>query len=219
MAQTVPSPVPEAEVFKREEIGHALSAPTPEAGNTAASAANAPTDDGQWTMPSKNYASTRFSSLAEITAGQCALAARRCSASRWRSTRGRRRRRSWRTTRMYIVTAYPNYRLRARPDQARRAAQMEVRAEAGAGQPGRGVLRRRQSRRHRDATESTFSPPWTARPSRSTSRPANRVWRTQLGNINKGETITMAPTVADGKVYVGNSGGELGVRGWVDRAR
>src|SRR6202034_967993 len=40
-------------------------------------------------------------------------------------------------------------------------------------------------------------------------------WRTRLGNINLGETITMAPTVADGKVYVGNSGGELGVRGWV----
>jgi PQQ-dependent dehydrogenase (methanol/ethanol family) len=43
----------------------------------------------------------------------------------------------------------------------------------------------------------------------------NAAWRTQLGNVNVGETITMAPTVADGKVYVGNSGGELGVRGWV----
>ena len=45
------------------------------------------------------------------------------------------------------------------------------------------------------------------------------VWRTQLGNINNGETITMAPLVADGKVLVGNSGGEIGVRGWLDRAR
>ena len=41
------------------------------------------------------------------------------------------------------------------------------------------------------------------------------VWRTQLGDIQKGETITMAPLVADGKVLVGNSGGEMGVRGWV----
>ncbi len=41
------------------------------------------------------------------------------------------------------------------------------------------------------------------------------VWRTQLGNINIGETITMAPLVAKGRVYVGNSGGELGVRGWI----
>ena len=41
------------------------------------------------------------------------------------------------------------------------------------------------------------------------------VWRTQLGNISMGESITMAPLVAEGKVYVGNSGGEIGVRGWV----
>jgi lanthanide-dependent methanol dehydrogenase len=33
-----------------------------------AAAAQAP-DDGQWTMPAKNYASTRYSGLAEITAG------------------------------------------------------------------------------------------------------------------------------------------------------
>jgi PQQ-dependent dehydrogenase (methanol/ethanol family) len=40
-------------------------------------------------------------------------------------------------------------------------------------------------------------------------------WRTRLGDINKGETITMAPLVADGKVLIGNSGGEMGVRGWL----
>ena len=42
-----------------------------------------------------------------------------------------------------------------------------------------------------------------------------QVWRTQLGDIQKGETITMAPLVAEGKVLVGNSGGEMGVRGWI----
>jgi PQQ-dependent dehydrogenase (methanol/ethanol family) len=40
-------------------------------------------------------------------------------------------------------------------------------------------------------------------------------WITQLGDINKGETITMAPLVVRGKVLVGNSGGEFGVRGWL----
>ena len=34
-AQTVPAPVPAEEVFTREQIGHALSAPTPEAGHTS----------------------------------------------------------------------------------------------------------------------------------------------------------------------------------------
>ena len=41
------------------------------------------------------------------------------------------------------------------------------------------------------------------------------VWRTKVGDIQKGETMTMAPLVADGKVLVGNSGGEMGVRGWL----
>jgi lanthanide-dependent methanol dehydrogenase len=41
------------------------------------------------------------------------------------------------------------------------------------------------------------------------------VWKTKLGDINRGETMTMAPLVVKDKVFVGNSGGELGVRGWV----
>ncbi|HEX6212644.1 MAG TPA: methanol/ethanol family PQQ-dependent dehydrogenase [Methylomirabilota bacterium] len=41
------------------------------------------------------------------------------------------------------------------------------------------------------------------------------VWRTRVGNIHAGETTTMAPLVVKDKVIVGNSGGELGVRGWV----
>ena len=34
------------------------------------------------------------------------------------------------------------------------------------------------------------------------------LWRTKLGDINRGETITMAPLVVKDKVLVGNSGGE-----------
>lgn len=40
------------------------------------------------------------------------------------------------------------------------------------------------------------------------------IWRAKLGDIRVGETITMAPLVAKDKVIVGNSGGEMGVRGW-----
>ena len=47
------------------------------------------------------------------------------------------------------------------------------------------------------------------------ARSGKEVWKTKLGDINKGETITMAPLVVKGKVLVGNSGGELGVRGWL----
>ena len=41
------------------------------------------------------------------------------------------------------------------------------------------------------------------------------LWRTRTGDINKGETTTMAALVVKDKVIVGNSGGELGVRGWI----
>jgi PQQ-dependent dehydrogenase (methanol/ethanol family) len=42
-----------------------------------------------------------------------------------------------------------------------------------------------------------------------------RRWEVQLADINRGETMTMAPLVAKDKVLVGNSGGEFGVRGWL----
>ena len=41
------------------------------------------------------------------------------------------------------------------------------------------------------------------------------VWKTKLGDINKGESMTMAPLLVKDKVIVGNSGGEFGARGWV----
>lgn len=41
------------------------------------------------------------------------------------------------------------------------------------------------------------------------------VWRTRVGDINIGETFTAAPIVVRDKVLVGNSGGEMGVRGYV----
>ena len=41
------------------------------------------------------------------------------------------------------------------------------------------------------------------------------LWRTQMGNLAKGETMTMAPLAVKGKVIVGSSGGEMGVRGWI----
>jgi lanthanide-dependent methanol dehydrogenase len=41
------------------------------------------------------------------------------------------------------------------------------------------------------------------------------VWRTKVGDMNVGETFTAAPVVVKDKVLVGNSGAELGVRGYV----
>jgi lanthanide-dependent methanol dehydrogenase len=41
------------------------------------------------------------------------------------------------------------------------------------------------------------------------------VWRTKMGEATHGETMTMAPFVVGKKVFVGNSGGEMGVWGWI----
>ncbi|MDQ6717042.1 MAG: PQQ-dependent dehydrogenase, methanol/ethanol family [Gemmatimonadota bacterium] len=41
------------------------------------------------------------------------------------------------------------------------------------------------------------------------------IWHVKVGDTNLGETMTMAPIVVKHRVIVGNSGGEMGVRGWV----
>jgi lanthanide-dependent methanol dehydrogenase len=47
------------------------------------------------------------------------------------------------------------------------------------------------------------------------ARTGREVWRTRVGDINIGETMTGAPLVVHGKVLVGDSGAELGVRGYL----
>jgi lanthanide-dependent methanol dehydrogenase len=41
------------------------------------------------------------------------------------------------------------------------------------------------------------------------------LWNAKLGDVNRGESMTMAPLVVKDLVLVGNSGGEFGVRGWL----
>jgi lanthanide-dependent methanol dehydrogenase len=47
------------------------------------------------------------------------------------------------------------------------------------------------------------------------AKTGKELWKVKRGEINRGESMTMAPLVASDKVYVGNSGGEFGVRGWI----
>ncbi|HLX30502.1 MAG TPA: PQQ-dependent dehydrogenase, methanol/ethanol family [Casimicrobiaceae bacterium] len=47
------------------------------------------------------------------------------------------------------------------------------------------------------------------------AKTGKEVWRTKMGNVENGETMTMAPFAVGNKVYVGNSGGELGVWGYL----
>ena len=47
------------------------------------------------------------------------------------------------------------------------------------------------------------------------AKTGKEVWRTKMGDPTHGETMTMAPFAVGDKVYVGNSGGELGVWGYL----
>jgi PQQ-dependent dehydrogenase (methanol/ethanol family) len=212
-AQTIPSPVPENEVFKREDIGHALARPTPGAGHTQASAANAPADDGQWLMPSKNYASTRFSNLDEITPANVKNLKPDFSFSLG-VNKGQEAAPIVADNTMYVVTAYPNivYAL----DLTKAGAPLKWSfspkpAPASQGIACCDVVNRGGTV---DAGKYIFNT-LDGQTIAVDIKAGKPLWRTQLGNINKGETMTMAPTVAQGRVYVGDSGGEMGVHGWV----
>jgi lanthanide-dependent methanol dehydrogenase len=213
VGQKVPAPVPDDEVFKREEIGHALTAPTPGAGHVAASVAGAPQDDGQWTMPSKNYASTRFSSLDELTTKNVQGLQPLFTFS-LAVNKGQEAAPIVADNTMYVVSAYPNYVYAL--DLTKPGAPLKWKFEprplpASQGVACCDVVNRGGSV---DAGKYIFNTldGQTIALDVKTGKP---VWRTQLGNINTGESITMAPLVVKGRVYVGNSGGELGVRGWI----
>ena len=47
------------------------------------------------------------------------------------------------------------------------------------------------------------------------AKTGKEVWRTKMDNVENGATMTMSAAVYGGKVFVGNSGGELGVHGWL----
>ena len=165
-------------------------------------------------MPAKDYAATRFSGLNQINARE-RQQARACvhfldgDNTRLRSAAAGGER--------HDVPDHPVSQLFvcARPDQAGRTDQVGVQAQAACRKPGRRLLRHRQSRRglrrRQDLLQHARRPDHRGRRRTAGSRSGARSWATS----RTGETITMAPLVAGGKVLVGNSGGELGVRGWI----
>jgi alcohol dehydrogenase (cytochrome c) len=47
------------------------------------------------------------------------------------------------------------------------------------------------------------------------AKTGKEVWRTRMDDPKTGATMTMAPLVVGNKVFVGNSGGEMGAQGWI----
>ncbi|MBV8784591.1 MAG: methanol/ethanol family PQQ-dependent dehydrogenase [Gammaproteobacteria bacterium] len=212
-AQPVPPGVPAGEVFTPEQIGHALAAPTPQAGHAAPSEANAPKDDGQWSMPSKNYASTRFSTLTELTPDNVKGLQPLFSFSLG-VNKGQEAAPIVVDNTMYVVTAYPNYVYAL--DLTKPGAPLKWKFSPNPLPASQGVACCDVVNRGGTVSEGKYIfntlDGQTIALDVKTGKP---LWRTRLANIHVGETLTMAPLVANGRVYIGNSGGELGVRGWI----
>ena len=193
--------------------GAALAAPAPAPQHPVPPAAAAPRDDGQWTMPAKNYASTRFSELNQINAANVGRLKVEFTMSLG-VDRGQEAAPIVVGDTMYVVTAYPNllYALDLTKPGAPAKWVFQPKPEAASqGVACCDVVNRGAVFAAGKVIINTLDGATIA----VDAKTGKQVWRTKLGDINKGETITMAPLVVKNKVLVGDAGGEFGVRGWI----
>ena len=168
-------------------------------------------EPGEWTIPAKDYASTRFSELAQITAqnvGGLRLA--------WTFSTGVLRGHEAAPIivdgTMYVVTPWPNYLYALEL----LTGEQKWKYDPGTARAAQGVaccdvVNRGAAYADGRVFFNTLDVHTVAVDARS----GKELWKAKLGEINRGETMTMAPLVVGDKVYVGNSGGEMGVRGWI----
>jgi PQQ-dependent dehydrogenase (methanol/ethanol family) len=164
-------------------------------------------------MAGKDYANTRYSELAEITAAN----ARSLKLAFTFSTgvvRGHEAAPVVVGGTMYVVTPYPNvlYALDLTKPGAPTKWKFEPKPLAASqGVACCDVVNRGVAYSNGRIFFNTLDGQTIAVDAQS----GKEAWRVKLGNIARGETMTMAPLVVKDKVLVGNSGGELGVRGWL----
>ena len=197
------------------ETGHAPAAPsqTPIAGRSNGGAIAQQTEDGQWTLPAKNYASTRFSGLSEITTDNVKnlhLA--------WTFETGILRGQEAAplvvNNTMYIVTPYPNYLYAldlTKPGAPMKWVYKPRTLAAAQGVACCDVVNRGASYADGKIVYNTLDNQTVAVDAVS----GKELWKTKVGEINVGESLTMAPLIVKNKVIIGNSGGEFGIRGWL----
>jgi lanthanide-dependent methanol dehydrogenase len=175
--------------------------------------ASSTADDGQWIIPARNFASTRYSGLNQITVanvGQLRLA--------WSFstgvTRGHEAAPLVVDNTMYVVTPFPN--LLYALDLTQPGAPLKWTYKPSPMLASQGVACCDLVNRGASYFDGKiFYNTLDAHTVAVDAKTGREVWKTKVGDINKGESTTMAPLVVKGKVLVGNSGGEFGVRGWL----
>ena len=191
-----------------------LGAGAVNADSVRATGAEAPAgEDGQWSMPSKDYAATRYSGLTGITrqnAGSLHPV--------WTFSTGVLGGHEGQPLvvgdTMYVVTPWPNVlyafdltqegyplRWKYRPDVSANAIGVSCCDTVNRGAfyaDGKIVYNLLDG--HTVAVEASSG---------------RELWSTQIADVSNGETVTMAPLVVRDRVIVGASGGEFGIYGWV----
>ncbi|MFL6538497.1 MAG: methanol/ethanol family PQQ-dependent dehydrogenase [Chthoniobacterales bacterium] len=169
-------------------------------------------DDGQWTMPGKNPQAWRFSGLDQINTSN----AKNLRVAWTFSTgvnRGHEAAPIVVGDTMYVVTPFPNilYALDLKNSGSVKWQYKPQPASAAQGVACCDTVNRGCVFSNGKLYFNTLDD-FTVCVDANTGK---EVWKTKVGEINHGESMTMAPLVVKDKVYVGNSGGEFGVRGWL----
>jgi PQQ-dependent dehydrogenase (methanol/ethanol family) len=189
-------------------------APLPAANARAQIApAAARAEDGQWTMPLGDYAASRFSALDQINVANVARL-RPVFTFATGIPKGHEAPPLVIGATMFIVSPFPNVVTALDLASADHHVKWSYRPpvlQRAQGVACCDVVNRGASYADGRLFFNTLDGQTIALDAAS----GHELWRAQLGNINIGETITMAPLVAEGRVLVGNSGGEFGVRGWL----
>jgi lanthanide-dependent methanol dehydrogenase len=169
-------------------------------------------EESLWRMPARDYASTRYSTLDQInteTVKNLQLA--------WTFSTGQTNGHEAAPLVidgiMYVVTPYPNivYALDLAKGGALKWKYNPLPQPAAQGVACCDVVNRGAVYADGKILFNTLDTHAVALDAKT----GRELWKTKLGDINLGETITMAPLVVKGKMLVGNSGGEMGVRGWL----
>ncbi len=167
----------------------------------------------QWPMPAGDYSNTRFSPLQEVTPDNVGGLKLSFSFSTG-LLRGHEAAPIVTTDTMYIVTPYPNVLLALALDRPGAPLKWKYEPKPSASSQGVAccdVVNRGAAYDDGRVFFNTLDGQTVA----VDAQDGHELWRAQLGDIRRGETMTMAPVVVNGKVLVGNSGGEFGVRGWL----
>ena len=170
-----------------------------------------PLPTGDWTMPAGDYANTRFSPLSQINTGNVKnLHVVGMMADG--IPHGHEGGPLVVNKTLYMVTPFPNYLIAL--DLTKPGYPMKWRFEPNPDGRSQGiaccdVVNRGASYADGKIIYNTLDDNTIA----VDAEKGTLVWKTSVGDEDLGETVTMAPIVVKNVVLVGDSGGELGVRG------